>query len=74
MFEKLIPTNNMIWFPSLRTIFLILITLVIETGMVVWYAISCGLSSDVILGLAVFIILANLITGLIGWIFQSLRG
>lgn len=63
----------MIWFPSLRTIFLILITLVIETGIVVWYAISCGLSSDVIYGLAVFIILANIITGLIGWIVQSLR-
>jgi hypothetical protein len=64
----------MTWFPSLRTSVLILLTIIIETGLIILYGICQSFESDIIFQLAMLVIAANVITGTIGWLIQNLRG
>lgn len=69
--KKVIPTNNLIWFPSLRLSILIIITLAVEMGLMLLFCILCELSQDLTTALLSVVILGNMITGLIGWTIQN---
>lgn len=70
----MIPINNMTWFPSFRTSVLILLTLIIETGIVWIYCVSQNFDWDITSVLLSLIIIGNIVTGLLGWMFMTIRG
>ena len=72
--EVNIPTRNMIWFHSFKLVILISVTLVIEAGLVALYCALQNYAFDEIIKLASVVVLANLITGFIGWIAAIWKG
>ena len=65
-------TNNLIWFPSLATILILIpLTLIVEAGFVVAYCMTHQYSYNETVNLALIVILANLFTGAIGWMFKN---
>ena len=70
----MMPTRNIIWFPSFKLSILVLLTIIIETGFVVIYCVSQNYVSSEISNLSAIVIMANLITGLVGWMFKNLKG
>lgn len=73
-FKNMFPTRNLVWFPSFRLIILVLITLIIETGILILYCLWQNYTVSEIENLSLIVILANLVTGFVGWIFAFIRG
>jgi len=73
-YKQRFMTNNLIWFPSFKLSILVLITLIIEMGIVCIYCTLISLPQDITNILLLLVFCGNILTGLIGWLFANLKG